>query len=328
MLHLRLENGRMVAEEWGMKLKHLAAVFAFTILVAFAILYYVAFYKQEPQDTNIIAISPSAPKPDVAGVTIGIKDEKTLILSWQNLPTGTSRIDIFRAKLACESWSQWKTTAIEDPNQGSVEIKSNENISSNCFYFKAVSGSGAQLWSSTPQSQIAHLDGGSPSPQEQPKGSGIPNQPTPPPGSPPATLTSSTQSQPTNTPPPPPLQNPTSTSNPTTTYNYYNPQGGGTTSTNPIHTENFWVEHVNQRIEIGWQNMPSGTDKIVVSRSVASGGPWSKLFEQQGPFENKPYVIRLLDETINSPRYYKLEALSSGTTLQTFGPLLLPALGQ
>ncbi len=306
-----------------MKLKHLAAVFALTIFVAFAVLYYVAFYKPEPQDTNIIAISPSTPKSDETGVTIGIKDGKTLILSWQNLPIGTSQIDVFRAKLACESWSKWKTTAIQDPSSGSVEIKANENISSDCFYFKAISGSGAQTWSSAPQGQIAYLSGGSPLPQGQTNGPETPSQP------PPATPTSTSQPQPTSTPPPPPPQNPTSTSNPTTTYSYYNPQGGGTTSTNPVHTENFWVEHVNQRIEIGWQNMPSGTDKIVVSRSAVSEGLWTKLFEQQGPFENKPYVIRLLDETINSPRYYKLEAFSSsGATLQTFGPLLLSALGQ
>lgn len=305
-----------------MKLKHLAAIFAFTIFVAFAILYYVAFYKPEPQDTNIIALSPSAPKSEGTGVTIGIKDGKTLILSWQNLPTGTSRIDVFRAKLACESWSKWKTTEVKDPNQGSVEIKANENISSNCFYFKAVSESGAQLWSSTPQSQIAYLNGGSTSQTGESNGgqnqqtsqstsTSTSNQTQGQTSTSTATQTTSTATQTTST-----------TAQPTST-----PTQSTSTVPDIVHTENFWVEHVNERIEIGWQNMSSGTQKIAVSRSTTENGPWIKLFEQQGPFENKPYVIRLLDETIDSPRYYKLEALSSsGATLQTFGPLLLLAL--
>lgn len=303
-----------------MKLKHFAAIFAFTIAVAFAILYYVAFYEPKPQETNIVSISPSTPKSEETGVVIGIKNGETLILSWQNLPSGTSHIDIFRAKLACENWSKWKTAEIKDSSQGSVEIKANENISSDCFYFKAVSGSGTQLWSSAPQNQVGYLGGGTPPPQGQPNGPGTPNQPPPPPpsGTPPTAPTSTPPSQSTSTPPPPPpSQNPTST-----------PSQPTSTVPDIIHTESFWVGHVNQKIEIGWQNMPSGTDKIIVSRSTASEGPWTKLFEQQGPFENKPYVIRLVDETINSPQYYRLEAFSSsGAILQTFGPLLLPALG-
>ena len=302
-----------------MKLKHLAAIFAFTIFVAFAALYYFAFYEPGPQNT---AFSPSLPKNAETGVALALKDQETLVLSWQNLPTSTSRIDIFRAKLACESWSKWKTAEIQDPSSGSVEIKVNENLASGyCLYFEAISKSGEALWSSTPINQIAYLGGGTPPPQGQPNGPGTLNQPPPAPpplGSPPATPTSTPQSQPTSTPPSQP------------------PSGGETTSTpsqstpivpDIVHTENFWVDHVNQKIEIGWQNMPSGTDKIIVSRSATSTGPWTKLFEQQGPFENKPYVIRLLDETINSPQYYKLEAFSSSNAiLQTFGPLLLSAL--
>ncbi|MBI2034043.1 MAG: hypothetical protein HYT13_03015 [Candidatus Liptonbacteria bacterium] len=310
-----------------MKLKHLAAIFAFTIFVAFAILYYTAFYEPSSEEDIGTAFSPTIPKSEGSRVAIGIKDQKTLVLSWQNLPTGTSRIDVFRARLACENWSKWKTTAIEDPNQGSVEIKIYENLSSGyCIYFEAISRSGEALWSSTPLNQIAYLGSSTPPPQGQTSGPGTPSEP----------LSSTSQSEPTSTSTE--TQTTSTTTETTSTTTETTSTSTETTSTTTeststvldiVHTENFWVEHVNQRIEIGWQNMPSGTDKIVVSRSVVSEGLWKKLFEQQGPFENKPYVIRLLDETIDSPQYYKLEALSSsGAILQTFGPLLLPALGQ
>ena len=141
---------------------------------------------------------------------------------------------------------------------------------------------------------------------------------------------SSTASSSSPTEPSPP-QNPSSSSSssgaganntPSSTQGdaYYNPEvqitGYGTAP------GSFWVEHVNQSIEIGWQNIPANVNTILVARSASSTGPWGTI-TQQNPGENGSYSLQLVDNSLNEPYYYLMTAFNGSTTVATYGPVYL-----
>jgi hypothetical protein len=107
---------------------------------------------------------------------------------------------------------------------------------------------------------------------------------------------------------------------------YYNPQiqvtGYGTAN------GDFWVQHVNQSIEVGWQNLPPAVDSIILSRSQDQSGPWNQLLKENNPSANGSYSLQLVDGTLNQPYYYEMTAYSGTTTIGVYGPAYLPPAGQ
>ena len=95
-----------------------------------------------------------------------------------------------------------------------------------------------------------------------------------------------------------------------------------------MHTESFWVEHVNGAIEIGWQNLPSATTHVLVGRSANQTGPWATLLQQNNPVITEPYFIRVIDQSLNNPYYYRLTASAGSQTVATYGPIFLDRLAQ
>jgi hypothetical protein len=132
----------------------------------------------------------------------------------------------------------------------------------------------------------------------------------------------------TNSNPPPSSSSTTPTpttppSEPTGTP-FYNPQvqieGYG-----PAQTNNFWVQHVDQKIQIGWQNLPPTADSIVILRSQNQDGPWAVVLSQQNPGVNGAYSIQVVDDTLGVPYFYEMNAVQGSTTIATYGPVYLPS---
>ena len=115
----------------------------------------------------------------------------------------------------------------------------------------------------------------------------------------PTSTPSSTPPQATSTPtsssPGTPSSTPTSSGNPNI---YYTPQSGISGYDDPPSGQ-FWVQHVHQYIEIGWQDLSPATTHIVISRAVSSNGPWATLIEQQNIDAAGPYGIRIADDSID-----------------------------
>lgn len=74
---------------------------------------------------------------------------------------------------------------------------------------------------------------------------------------------------------------------------------------------------------MGWQNLPSSTTDVVISRSAAETGPWTQVFAQGNPDVGQSYSIQIVDDTLGAPYYYELVALEGSTTLATYGPVYL-----
>ncbi len=86
---------------------------------------------------------------------------------------------------------------------------------------------------------------------------------------------------------------------------------------------------MDNNIDIGWQNLPLGTEKFVVSRSADQNGPWLAVLTQENPPSGGPYSIKILDQTLYDPYYYKMDVYDAdGDITATYGPEYLPALGQ
>jgi hypothetical protein len=288
----------------------------------------------------------------------------SLFVQWQNLPSGTVELDIFRSKTgATSTWSLWKTISIT-PGQlvdGNFNIDlGSSSLAGYLFYVQAGSGgSGAGggsgdnspstdgetiLWTSS--STVPIVTTSTPSGDGSNPGDGNPPPPdTPPASSPSSSASSSLPQNPSSTPPSEPSSSPSSTppsnsgpgNNPSSTENpqpspppgnpYYNPQvqitGYGTAS------GDFWVEHADQSIEIGWQNIPAEVDTITVARATGTAsstnptGPWNTIITQQNPGTSGSYSLQLVDNSLNDPYYYEMTALEGSTTIATYGPVYL-----
>jgi hypothetical protein len=88
----------------------------------------------------------------------------------------------------------------------------------------------------------------------------------------------------------------------------------------------FWVQYVNRHIEVGWQNLPPQTTLVKALRATNQGGPWEELFEQGSIDPRGPIHIRLVDSSMDTPHWYKVETWVDNTLLGTFGPVFLDAL--
>lgn len=256
-----------------------------------------------------------------------------LVLQWNNLPKGTQRVTIYRSELGTEDWKHWKTFDIDATTiaSGFIEIKTNEDMRGYSFYAEAVAtgtgnssstgGEGSEtivLWQSS-STVVEDI------PPKHPAITGI--SPT---STAPGTNTTTTPSTPAPETPSPSTtsttQTPSSTtqgSQSTTTTGVYYAPDGTITGTIEIQRNDFWVDHINRSIEVGWQHLPSGTKEIVVYRSQQSAGPWLELFRQADPVS--PSSLRVLDNTLYTAHYYRMDARSSAGILKSYDPVFLPA---
>ncbi len=268
-------------------------------------------------------------------VVLCVKKDGDLFLIWKNLPVETTSINIYRTDASGGAPSLWKTVTVTGEN-GSLNIGSEGDSQGYAFGFEAADTSGNVKWSSpnTPSSPPGGTPGSGTGATSSGSGQGQtgtpPNQ-TPPTSNPVTSQPPTPTSSQTSTPPPSNTLPPTPTSTPsgydTSTYVYYTPSGQ-VSGTSSIPTANFWVKHVNKIIEIGWQNIASSTNRIIIYRSKIETGDYGQLFVQENPVVNGSDFIRLDDHTINESYYYKMEAKNNSTVLATYGPVLLPALGQ
>ncbi len=274
-----------------------------------------------------------------------VKNGKNKItITWTNLPEGTTSIVIFRSS-GNGLWVRWKTVPVGQSSGGSADIAlgHGENASNYSYYAQAFTPDGFTLWASpivqaelppppppvggqTPTSTATSTgngpiaDGGNKNP-----GSGNPPQATSTPPSPTSTTPITPPSgNPTSTTPntPPPDNNPPPQTPPVNQVAYYTPDGkiAGyyTPQTNP-----FWVLHVNQSIEIGWQNLPPPTNVLIVYRSASQTGPWDELLNQKNPSTSTPDFVRLIDYTISDSYYYRMDALSGTNIIAAYEPIFL-----
>jgi len=267
-------------------------------------------------------------------VLLCVKADESLTLVWQNLPKTVTSINIYRTEKGSDTQTLWKTVNVngvtgstnvgfEDggpatynaegiDNKGEVIIRSVGTV--------PTGGSGASLSAplrTSPPPETTQTATTTPPPA--PASDTI----TPPPTGPILPPITDTTSLPvtapdTTTPPPPPP-------NDTSTIIYYTPSGqvAGTSS---IPTTTFWVQHVNEKIEIGWQNIPSSTTKLVISRSQNENSGYEQLFVQQDPITAGNDFIRLEDNTVHDSYYYKMEAKTNTSLIETYGPTFLPGL--
>src|SRR5262249_28758065 len=133
-------------------------VWVFAILVAGALfIWFVQASTHQgapaPEATPVPAAGPS---PSVSITITTSTNGNTLLVKWNDLPAGTTAINIFRSKTGQNKYTLWKTVAI-DPNdlsggQANVDL-GNEDESQYQFYFQAVGGSnggGNVFWTSSP----------------------------------------------------------------------------------------------------------------------------------------------------------------------------------
>ncbi len=287
-----------------------------------------------PGGAGAPSAAPVAPAPPSVTLTI-VKSPKgnTLVVQWANLPEDTVALDIFRSTKGKNNWSLWKSITLSG-NQfsgGNAQFDiGNATFSNYSFYVEATGnggngGNGGQnainplgqniLWisSSTEPTVTTSTLPSEPENNGPQPSSTIPSENTPtsspPSQTPPSDNTSST-------PPPPPSGTP-----------YYNPQiqisgyGAGQAGS-------FWVQHIDQKIEIGWQNLPPQTTSIVVLRGANDDGPWLEVLNQENPGPSGSYSIQIVDNTLNHPYYYEMQALAGSSVIATYGPAYLPPVGQ
>ncbi len=279
-----------------------------------------------------------------AKIQITTAGRNKIVVSWENLPNGTDRIVIFRSGKN-GTWVRWNTVVIQSSGGGSVEItlKPGENAGAYSYYAQAFSPNGYTLWAS----QITQAEPPAPPPGESPTstttsttGTGqIAQGPaTPPTGSQgnqnPTSTTVAPPNPTSSTPAPPPASgNTTTTSNPPPPppsgppVAYYTPSGQIAGYFTP-QLDPFYVTHVNEYIEISWQNLPPPTDVIIVYRSQDQNGPWKELLRQEQPSTSTRDFVRLIDYTLTNSYYYRMDALSGSQVLAAYEPVFLPGIGQ
>ena len=265
-------------------------------------------------------------------LSICVKKNGNMSVIWENLPEGTKSLKIYRRKTgesADSLWAEIPTTS----RSGSAERKNPGGASDYFYKTEALGATGKVLWDSEAAPIQYSGTGGSvitpgatppntpPSGNQSPPGS-TPTSPPPPVAPPPSTPPST----------PPPSEGTTPTSSPASgppsevpgqTY-YYTPSGQVSGTSTP-ETATFWVRHVNKKIEIGWQNLPAGTTKIVVERSLSENSGYETLLIQNNPNIQSDF-IRLDDHSINQAYYYRMKTYTGSSLTNTYGPLLLGGL--
>lgn len=277
--------------------------------------------------------APAAPLlPSVGLSVITSSSGNTFRIEWHNLPDGTVALNILRrAKDKPNApWTLWKqvTVPANELAGGFASFGIGSSLFSEySFSIQAVGNlTGQGENGTTTIGQTITWISSSTTPTVVTS-----TPPTPPPASPPSDQPPTPTSSPTSTPPAPtPSSTPTSTpSTPTGTpagpqgIPYYNPQVQLSGYGYPP-TGSFWVQHTNQKIEIGWQNLPVEATIAEIYRASEADGPWIRILTQSGIDTVGPYTIQLVDNTLGAPYYYQMNAKNGAATIATYGPVLLP----
>jgi len=277
------------------------------------------------------------PAPSVTLTIQKIGKQNSLMIQWQNLPNGTTKLYIFRGKgTSTSTWALWKTLTLGQGQltDGNTQFNLAPGDLGYEYYVQAVSGGGGGQ-NSTSSEVLWESGAGVPGPSDNGNGGGNGNSGNNNGGG----NTSSTQgSQSGNT-----SSSENGAGNGNGNGGNGNSGGGGNgsgTSGNPYYNPqiqvtgygtangDFWAQHVNQSIEIGWQNLPPDTDTIIVTRSQSENGPWNQILAQQNPSLSGSYSLQLVDGTLNEPYYYEMIAQDGTTILGTYGPVYLPPANQ
>lgn len=308
---------------------------SFVIVVVIALLVVASYFffagvptRTSPAaDTPSPSLSPTPEDPNLPKVTFEVKGKSILLVKWRNLSEDIAYLTIYRKKITGGAWANWKKINLEKgETTGSreLQIEKGDDIYNYSFSAGGSNSSGQTVWTSPAVQAVPYTEPPPPPPPTQ-------ASPPPPEGTPPPAGSGGSSTSPQASPPPPapapppsPTPSPPSASPPPEGYtgpiSYY-PSGAAVAASS---TDNFWVLHVNQRIEVGWQNIPPNANQAVVYRSSNSGSPWNFLMQQNPPSD--PYFIRLVDDTLNDPYYYKLDLLQNGQLVTTYGPVLLTPL--
>lgn len=283
--------------------------------------------------TNII----NRAKDGKVTISICVRFDGSLVLLWDGVAEETKKINIYRKNKESNELTLWQTITIPAGTaSGSFELGKIENPETFSYEFQGISADGKIIWKAIGVAQNAsgtnngETPGGNSNGQNYSSSSqNLPSN-TPPPSTPPSNPPPSDLppvQNPTTTPPtgnqPPPGQQPDVCSTPGYIC-YYSP-AGQVTGTSTARTASFWVTHVNQKIEIGWQNLTSDITRVIIYRSPAQNN-WVKLVEQSNPILNEPYSFQLNDNTISKSYYYEMETYAGVSQKETLGPILLEGL--
>ncbi len=306
---------------------------------------------------SVLPESPAGsapPPPAPPSVTLAIQANgktRTLMVRWSDLPAGTAALDIFRSRTAAtSSWELWKTVSVPvgQALSGNAQFDLTPDDLGYQYYVQAVgSGTNGQngigggqngtgsnvLWISSSTIPTATMSGAQNN--ETGTGSGQNNQTDNQPQQ--TTGASTTQS----------VSNAT-TSATTIAASGTNMAASGTTgggggaapSGDPYYNPqvqvmgyagtqgSFWVQHINQSVEVGWQDLPSNTNDLIFSRAASSTGPWNQFLVQKDPGGTGSYSLQIVDGTLNKPFYYEMTAMQRAGSSATYGPIYLAPIGQ
>lgn len=260
-------------------------------------------------------------------VVVLVKGTNTVVIRWSDLPPETTSLSIFRVRNGELTWSFWTSVSINKSQlpSGEIEVQVPDGDGSAYSYHYYIEANATNTDEPTWVSDVTDPEPYVPLGEEVPQNdeSEPPNNP---PSSPTETIPPPTSSD-DNAPPQndeilPPLPPPQSQSIPT----YYSPNGQVSYAGDITPTGSFWVRHINNYIEVGWQNIPTTTNAVKVYRSVNQNGPWTLLMQQNNPDAVGPAYIRLIDLTISESYYYQLTAFDDTTLLATYGPEHLESL--
>ncbi len=281
---------------------------------------------------------------DIKALALSVTKDGKLLLTWQHLSGDIYKVLIYRSPKNKADWQLWKTIVVTGYS-GSAEITipagNDKSLFNYNYFFAAQNSGGSNLGvSDVAVFDVKHVtaDGSIVTTSTEVAApfsvvTGIVAATTSPATTtvPQTTNVSKTNSNSTTT-----ATNTTNTTVPTSAtttvqQNYvYSPSGQIVGIINfPAPDQNFWVTYPDagqNRLLVGWQNLPSATTRIVLSRSINSGGPWSNFFLQQNPVIVGPYNIYLVDIGVGTSFYYQLAAFdANGLRLATFGPVYLNA---
>lgn len=271
--------------------------------------------------------------PTPTHITLTIVKSRTgnsLFVQWQNLPDGTAALNIYRGKTGTDpsTWLLWKTLSLTGYDLMSGNSKINIGTATEIGYSYSVQAVGNIPGNGTGsgQSQVILWQSSSTTPyvattpptqsESTPINTSLAAQTN-------SSSTSSTTQQISQTSSSTGLSTNNSPTAPSGTP-YYNPQiqiesyGSSQSGT-------FWVKHLDQKIEIGWQNLPSQTTSIVISRSQNQTGSWTDVLTLQNPGTAGSYSIQVVDNTLSAAYYYAMTAYAGTATVATYGPIYLAA---
>ncbi len=314
----------------GSKKFYLSAGIAFVLVIGGLLTFYFVYKSGIAVDTEVVDLSSCAKtlnsyKDGKLSVILCVKEDGTLAIFWQNLPKDTKTLNIYRRDQESGDSVLWKTVEVTGES-GSLDLGREEGGSAT-YTVEGVSASGSTAWSSVGNTTSAGTTGSQSSSGQistsssQTSNPGQQNQTTiPPPATTPPVTPPPATTLPPSTPPPASSTPPPSEPVDISTIIYYTPSGqiSGTSS---VSIASFWVQHVNKKIEIGWQNIPTSTTKIIIYRSQSQSSGYVKLLEQTDLLTS--YMIRLEDNAVNEDYYYKMEAKNGLTLIATYGPVFL-----